>query len=118
MRDVWEGRKKREGGRGEGGRERREVGGEEQSQCATSHNHETSTPVRPCPPAGYGTLAHGSTPPSQMLYIGMCEMGRVGGRRREEEVGRERRGGREGKRSREERRRELPARQTKFSMRY
>ena len=59
----------------EGKRERREVGGEEHSQRATSHNNETSTPVRLCPPAWYGTLAHGSAPPSRML----CKERRGGG---------------------------------------
>ena len=81
------GGREREGEEGrerERGRERREVGGEEDSQRATSHNHETSTPVRPCPPAGYGTLAHGSTPPSQMLYACVRRegLGGEGGRRR------------------------------------
>ena len=60
------------------------MGGEEHSQHATSYNHETSTPVQLCPPAGYDTLAHGSAPPSQMLYVCVRWEGEKEGGRREE----------------------------------
>ena len=62
------------GRRGEGRRE----GGGEGVKCNFTQPPETSTPVRLCPPAGYGTPALGSAPPSQMLCV--CEMGRGGGR--------------------------------------
>ena len=49
---------------------------------------ETSTPVRLCPPTGYGTLVLGSGPPSQMLRVCVCVRdGKGGGRERERRVG-------------------------------
>ena len=94
MRVCREGRGgKREGG---GRRRRREEGTEVKSNF--TQPPETRTPVRLCPPTGYGTLVLGSGPPSQMLRVCVCVRWE-GGRKGEGEKRRVRKAGRmEGKR--------------------
>ena len=92
MRVCREGRGgKREGG---GRRRRREEGTEVKSNF--TQPPETRTPVRLCPPTGYGTLVLGSGPPSQMLRVCVCVRWEGGGREEEGEEGRKD-GGRRGR---------------------